>query len=80
MQIQIQKWGNSLGFRIPMSFAQEVRVKEGTIVDLKLDGKKLVIEPNSAGKYTLKSLLKGITKKNLHGEVPAGPIQGKEAW
>ncbi len=80
MQVQIQKWGNSLGLRIPMAFAQEVHVKQGSVVDLKLDGKKLVIEPKSCIKRTLKSLLKGITRKNLHEEFQAGPIQGREVW
>ena len=37
MQTKIQKWGNSLGLRIPRSFAAEAHVKEGSAVDLSVD-------------------------------------------
>jgi len=37
MQTKIQKWGNSLGLRIPRSFAAEAQVEEGATVDLSVE-------------------------------------------
>jgi len=30
--------------------------------------------------YSLDDLVAGITRKNLHGEIPMGEAQGLEAW
>lgn len=38
MQTKIQKWGNSLGLRIPRTLAAEARVVEGSTVDLSVEG------------------------------------------
>ena len=42
MRTKIVKWGNSLGLRIPKSFAEEVRVSEGSAVDLTMEDGRLV--------------------------------------
>ena len=34
MRLRVQKWGNSLALRIPKPFAQEARVKQGSVVNL----------------------------------------------
>jgi len=38
MVTKIQKWGNSLGLRIPISFAKEAAIEEGSSVDISLEG------------------------------------------
>ena len=38
MVTKIQKWGNSLGVRIPKSFAREAGITEGTLVDISPEG------------------------------------------
>ena len=43
MRTKIQKWGNSLGLRIPKSFAEEVRVEAGSTVDITVDRGRLII-------------------------------------
>jgi antitoxin MazE len=43
MQTRIQKWGNSLGLRIPRSIAAEAQVQEGATVDLSVDSGRLVV-------------------------------------
>jgi len=80
MRLRIQKWGNSLALRIPKPFAKEVRVKQGTVIDLSLADGKLVVMPVSREKWTLASLVAGITKKNIHGESDFGPAVGREVW
>ncbi len=80
MQIQVQKWGNSLAIRIPKSFAKETNINKGSFVDLTLSDGKLIATPISKGKYSLVQLLDEITNDNIHGEIDTGDAVGKEIW
>ena len=49
MQTKVQKWGNSLGLRIPKSFAEQAGVEAGSEVDLSVeDGELIVRQTGSA--------------------------------
>ena len=74
---QVQKWGNSLGIRIPKSVAVKVGLEEGSEVDLDVQDGCLVIKPKSAA---LDELLAQVTPENLHKEVSTGEAQGRESW
>jgi antitoxin MazE len=79
MQTHIVKWGNSLALRVPASMAQELRVSEGTQVQIIVEQGKLVVSPPKVVPfYTLEELLDGITEANLHGEISVGPAVGNE--
>ena len=80
MQTRIQKWGNSLGLRIPRSFAAEAQVDEGAAVDLSVVSGTLVVRPLRVRKYSLSGLLRRVNRRNLHGEVSTGRAVGREAW
>ncbi len=58
MQTKIQKWGNSLGLRIPKSFAKQAGVEAGTDVDLSIEGSDLVVRSRRRQRYRLQDLLK----------------------
>jgi antitoxin MazE len=80
MLTKIQRWGNSLGLRIPKSFALEAAVDEGSTVDLALENGELVIRPVRRPQLKLEELLAGITPQNLHKELDTGTAVGQEAW
>lgn len=80
MRTRVQKWGNSLALRIPKSFAAEAGLRREGPVDILLGHGQLVIRPVAEPKRTLKQLLAGVTKQNLHHEVDTGHALGKEAW
>ena len=80
MLTKVQKWGNSLGLRIPKTFAADARVEAGSLVDISLERGGLMVLPARPKKYALGDLLKGVTKQNLHGEVPSGAPLGREVW
>jgi antitoxin MazE len=80
MQTKIQKWGNSLGLRIPRSFAVEVQMQEGATVDLSVENGRLLVRPLRVRKYSLNRLLRKISRQNLHGEVSTGRAVGRETW
>lgn len=80
MRTKILKWGNSLGLRIPKAFAGEVRIGEGSTVDIALEDGKLVIRPAEPLEYRLEDLVGAVADDNLHGEKDFGGPVGGEAW
>jgi antitoxin MazE len=80
MQTKIQRWGNSLGLRIPRSFAEEAGVEAGSQVDLSVRDGDLVVRAAKRRMYRLSELLQKITTKNLHSEVDTGEPIGREVW
>jgi antitoxin MazE len=80
MQTKIQRWGNSLGLRIPRSFAEEAGVEAGSEVDLSVRDGDLVVRATKRRAYRLSELLEKVTARNLHGEVDTGEAIGREIW
>ena len=80
MQTKIQRWGNSLGLRIPRSFAEEAGVEAGSQVNLSVRDGDLIVRALKRRTYRLSELLEKVTAKNLHGEVDTGKPIGREVW
>ena len=80
MQTKIQRWGNSLGVRIPRAFAREAGVDAGAEVDVSVRGGDLIVKPVRRAKYRLNDLVRKVTVKNLHHEVDTGKPVGREVW
>jgi antitoxin MazE len=80
MVTKIKKWGNSLGLRIPKSFAEEAGVKDGSDVDISLEEDRIVIRPLQRERYHLSNLLSQVRDDNLHEEISTGDAVGREAW
>jgi antitoxin MazE len=73
MQATIQKWGNSLGIRIPGFIAKELALKNGSSVEILGDGQNIIIKPSR--KQKLEDILAQINSDNIHSEafdIPAG--------
>ncbi len=80
MRTKVVKWGNSLGLRIPKSFAKEVQVSEGSEVDLSMQDGQLIIRAIQPTPIRLEDLLKDITDSNIHAEIETGDVVGNEYW
>ncbi|NJO34359.1 MAG: AbrB/MazE/SpoVT family DNA-binding domain-containing protein [Rhodospirillales bacterium] len=65
MQMHITRWGNSLGVRIPKDLARQLGMTEGTVVDVTVEGDRLVLKTASPG-YSLDQLLEGMTPDAMH--------------
>jgi antitoxin MazE len=78
MRTKIQKWGNSLSVRIPKAVAEKVGLKEQDSLEIEVRDDKVVLLPMKERDYSLKDLLKGVTKKNLHKEIDFGLPVGRE--
>lgn len=77
MEAHIQKWGNSLGLRIPAKVASQLSLKEGKAVDVRIEKDHLAIYPR---KYQLEQMLESIDKNNLQHQEFFDDICGKESW
>lgn len=77
MQTVVQKWGNSLGIRIPAVYAREFDLKNGSSVKIIKEQGKLVIVPQ---KDSLDDLLSLVTTENIHSSIDTGSSIGKEEW
>lgn len=80
METNIQKWGNSLGVRLPKSIAINQSLKEGTRVVVIETKTGISIEAIKKKRRTLNAMLKGITNDNLHNEIDWGKSVGNEIW
>ena len=81
METNIQKWGNSLGVRLPKQIALNQSLKAGSRVVVTETKTGIAIEVvKKPRKYTLAELLKGATKENMHKETDWGDPVGNEIW
>jgi len=80
MQTRVQKWGNSLGVRIPRGLADELGLGVGTEVSLTAKDGELILKPSLPSRLRLADLLAGITPENIHASVDTGDAVGSEAF
>jgi antitoxin MazE len=80
MVTKVQKWGNSLGLRIPKSYAEEADIVDGSQVEISVQDGDLLIHSVEKRKFDLDDLLKQVRKDNLHDEINTGDPVGDEAW
>ncbi|MFS0725207.1 AbrB/MazE/SpoVT family DNA-binding domain-containing protein [Paenibacillus sp. 1P07SE] len=77
MSTTVQKWGNSLGLRIPSQIAEKLAISQGSEVDLIVsDDHTLIVRPHKK-KPTLEELLAQCKPENRHEEVDFG-VEGQE--
>lgn len=76
--MHVQKWGNSLGVRLPKSLCEAVSIEEGSEIDFKIINDSIVIRRK---KKTLEQLLESVNSENVHGETwdDVKPV-GREIW
>ncbi len=77
MSSKIQKWGNSLGVRIPKSIIEKMKLGENSEVVIEHSNGSIVIYPKD--EFSIENLLNGITKNNLHNEDDSS-VEGNEVW
>ncbi|MEO5646312.1 MAG: AbrB/MazE/SpoVT family DNA-binding domain-containing protein [Candidatus Paceibacterota bacterium] len=80
MTTTVQKWGNSLGIRIPKDVAEAIGAQEGKVLLISTQHQKMIIELAPQKKIDIEKLLKKITPKNSHDEIEWGDTLGEEVW
>ena len=77
MHAVVQKWGNSLGLRLPSLWAKDNNVKSGSTIEIIAEKGKMIILPK---KKSLDDMLALVTPENIHSEISTGTAVGKEEW
>jgi antitoxin MazE len=77
MQVQIARWGNSLGLRVPKEIAVRLGLKEGARVDINTRGKQILISV-ARPIYELDELLEGMTPEAIREAFDWGEDRGRE--
>ncbi len=81
MNTKVQKWGNSLAFRIPSRTAKRLGLKAGSKVTTRDSFSGIYIEPVGTRRIeTLDDMLDRITPETIHPETDWGKPVGKEIW
>ena len=77
---KLQKWGSSLGLRLPKKLAEDLKMAAGTEVDIAVVKGKLVLTPLPRKAFSLDQLLDGVTPENRHQETDLRVKRGQESW
>jgi antitoxin MazE len=75
MSVTLQKWGNSVGVRLPKPMLEQVGLREGSKVDVVVEGNHLVIR---RPRLKLADLLAQCKPENRPDPIDFGPPVGKE--
>jgi antitoxin MazE len=77
MQIQVARWGNSLGIRIPKEIAGRAGIAEGSRVEIAMENGQIVLSP-ARPRYRLEDLLHGMSRRAMRQAFDWGPYVGRE--
>lgn len=78
MTVKINKWGNSLGIRIPKHLAKQAALSSGQEMHISLDAEgRLILSEKKA--LTLADLLKGVDQTDRHDLFFDNEV-GNETW
>jgi antitoxin MazE len=78
MTCKLQKWGNSLGVRIPKSIIEKINLEENDELIIEQQDGKIVIFP-AKKKLSLSEMMDKVTSSNQHNEQDLKP-EGNEVW
>jgi antitoxin MazE len=80
MPTTVQKWGNSLGIRVPKAIAEQANLTNGTEIEFDTSGGVLTVRPKRRRrrKYKLADLLAQMKPRHRHGEIDSSGPRGRE--
>jgi antitoxin MazE len=75
----VQKWGNSLGIRLPKAIAEQANLQNGTQIEFDTSNGMLTIRPRRRrSRYKLAHLLAKIKGPSPHRRLISDPPVGRE--
>lgn len=80
MKVKLQKWGNSMGIRIPNLLLKEFDLKLNDELKLTYDDDKIIITKSKNKQISLAELFKNYKGKNLAKDFEWDESVGKEIW
>lgn len=80
MEARLQRWGNSIGIRIPSNILKTLNLKENDIIDLIQEEERIVISKSKKKKISLEQKFKEYNGKNLAKDFEWDEPKGREIW
>ena len=80
MEIRLQKWGNSLGIRIPSTILKSLDLKSNDKINLDLDDDRIIITKSKKSKISLKERFNEDNGDDLAKEFNWDDARGREIW
>ena len=79
--LDIKRWGNSLGLRLPAAIAREAHLQVNQRVRIAIEAGQVVVTPVAAAPLTLAQRLASFDPTRHGGEaMTSGPALGAERW
>jgi antitoxin MazE len=78
-RVQLMKWGNSQGVRLPKAVLEQAHIKEGDELIVHVEEGRIALEPAEVIP-TLAQLTSRITRRNRHKAGDWGKPMGSEVW
>ena len=79
IELQLGKWGNSMGVRIPKSISNMLGLRPKDKIRCTVEDDRLILQPvRPVQKYSLKRLLSEVNETG--DEISWGKPEGKEVW
>ena len=78
VRVQISKWGNSLGLRVPRNVALQTGLAEGAQVDVEARDDGSIVVRKTKRRYTLEELVAGMTPDKAHAALMDDEPRGSE--
>lgn len=80
METKIQKWGNSLGIRIPNALVKSLSLKPNDELEISEQDKKIVIVKPDKTKISLEDRIKKYNSKNIINDFSWDEARENEIW
>jgi len=80
METKIQKWGNSLGVRLPSALAKNHGLSAGSVVSVETIDDTITIKVSAPQPETLADLVAQMRTENQPDLVDWGEPRGAEVW
>ena len=80
MEAKLQKWGNSIGIRIPHSILKELNLKINDWINIEKVEDKVIITKQVKPKISLASRFREYKGENLAKDFSWDEAKGKEIW
>ena len=80
MEARLQKWGNSVGIRIPHSILKELNLKINDLISIEKVENKVIITKQINPKISLKDKFREYNGANLAKDFSWDEAKGREIW
>ena len=80
MEVRLQKWGNSMGIRIPSSLLKSLDLNLNDKIDIKEEENKIIISKSKKDKISLEELFKDYNGGKLENDFEWDEPVGNELW